>query len=262
MLEVAVAAAAQRAAGAGSARRKEADDAAANHSAAVPADVAALLSRLSLSSYGPALCDKLGAKSVTDLRHLTDVMLREELPALRAIERAKLLDAVASTAAAPAGTALTTMCDVMISYRVLETGEDGDKSVFALEAALQARGYRVFVGEAAIQGGSSWPNTIQQGVEDCKAFVVLCSETYGDEAVSPWTKRELVLADNLKKPLIPVWHSGPYPPKAVAIYLGGTQRIPHGNFSGGYVNADISHERVAEELAAALSRVGVAPARA
>jgi hypothetical protein len=233
-----------------------------DHGSAVPADVAALLSRLSLSSYGPALCDKLGAKSVTDLRHLTDVMLREELPALRAIERAKLLDAVASTAAAPAGTALTTMCDVMISYRVLETGEDGDKSVFALEAALQARGYHVFVGEAAIQGGSSWPNTIQQGVEDCKAFVVLCSETYGDEAVSPWTKRELVLADNLKKPLIPVWHSGPYPPKAVAIYLGGTQRIPHGNFSGGYVNADISHERVAEELAAALSRVGVAPARA
>jgi hypothetical protein len=63
----------------------------------------------------------------------------------------------------------------------------------------------------------------------------------------------------LKKPLIPVYHSGPYPPPEVAIYLGGKQRIPGGNFKNGYVAAKISHERVAEEVAAALVRAGVTP---
>ena len=162
--------------------------------------------------------------------------------------------APAAASAAPSGA-----CDVMISYRVPETGVGGDRSVFALQKALHSRGYTVFVGEAAIQGGSSWPTTIQKGVEDCKAFVVLCSATYGDAAVSPWTKRELELADNLKKPLLPVWHSGPYPPKPVAIYLGGLQRFPRGNIRDGYVKARISHESVAEELMDALQRIGVAP---
>ena len=256
------------------ARRKETEADAAKPPAAKPsaaasaspapssvhADVAELLRTLSLSAHGPALCATLGVSSVADLHHVSDAMLRDELPAMRPVERAKLLAAVApappaaapASAAAPAG-----CCDVMISYRVPETGDGGDKSVFALQAALQKRGYRVFVGEAAIEGGASWPTTIQKGVEDCKAFVILCSPSYGDEAVSPWTKRELVLADNLRKPLIPVWHSGPYPPRQVAIYLGEKQRIPNGNFSNGYVKAKISTERVAEEVAAALARAGV-----
>ena len=148
-------------------------------------------------------------------------------------------------------------CDVMISYRVPETGAGGDNSVFALQAALQMRGFSVFVGDTAIVGGSSWPETIQRGVEQCKAFVVLCSPTYGDGEKSPWTMRELVLADNLKKPLIPVWHSGVYPPTAVAIYLGEKQRIPIGDYRNGYAAANIAHDKVAEELAAALVRAGV-----
>jgi hypothetical protein len=155
----------------------------------------------------------------------------------------------AATPAAPDG-----VCEVMISYRVPETGESGDKSVFVLQAALEKRGYRVFVGEAAIQGAEEWPETIAAGVRDCAALVVLCSPTYGDTV---WTKRELVMADNKRKPLIPVWHSGPYPPKAVEIFLGGMQRIPGGNFTQGYVAAKVAHETVAEEVAAALVRAGV-----
>ena len=79
----------------------------------------------------------------------------------------------------------------------------------------------------------------------------------GHSGKSPWTKRELVTADVLKKPIIPVWHSGQYPPQAVMMYLMEKQRIPGGNYSGGYVAANISHEQVAEELAAALQRAGV-----
>ena len=41
--------------------------------------------------------------------------------------------------------------DVFISYRVGETGEGGDGSVFALREALESVGYSVFVGEEALQ---------------------------------------------------------------------------------------------------------------
>ena len=91
-------------------------------------------------------------------------------------------------------------CPVMISYRVAETGEDGDGTVFRLQAALEARGYSVFVGEKAIVGAAKWPKTIQDGVLSCKAFVVLCSPTYG---ATEWTEAELSLAKNEGKPPCP-----------------------------------------------------------
>jgi hypothetical protein len=252
---------------------KAAASSAAPSAAAVPADVVALLSRLSLSSYGAALCGALGVRSAAALAFLTDADLVSI--DMKPVERRMLLAAAAAPAAAPAAPAASSFapaapagapgaCDVMLSYRVPETGDGGDRSVFALQMALQARGFSVFVGESAIEGGSNWPATIQKGVEDCKAFVVLCSPTYGDEAASPWTQMELVLAHNMKKPLLPVWHSGPYPPPAVKIYFSGKQRIPTGNLPepDGYAKAGISHESVAEALAAALVRAGVAPARA
>jgi hypothetical protein len=242
-----------------SAQQAAAAAAHARASASVPADVAALLSSLSLSAYAAPLCAKLGMTCAADAALLTDAHL--ESIDMRPLERCKLMRAAAAAAASAAAAAAAPMgvCDVMISYRVPETGASGDKSVFVLRDALQARGFRVFVGESAIEGGASWPATIQRGVEDCQAFVILCSSTYGDAVVSPWTQRELVMADNLRKPLIPVWHSGPYPPKAVAIYLGGTQRIPVGNLAKGYVESKVAHATVADEVAAALARAGVTP---
>jgi hypothetical protein len=58
----------------------------------------------------------------------------------------------------------------MISYRVPETGNGagGDGSVFALQRALVARGYSVFVGEGSIRPGDEWPLVIQQGVDKCE----------------------------------------------------------------------------------------------
>ena len=89
----------------------------------------------------------------------------------------------------------------------------------------------------------------------CKAFVILCSPTYGDRTQSPWTFDELTMAKNNRKPLIPVWHSGVYPPPTVEIMLGGLQRIPAGNND----MRAVSLARVVDELAAALQRAGVAP---
>ena len=59
---------------------------------AVPADVASLLTRLSLSSYASALCD-LGMTSMDDLHLLDEAMLKEEVPSMKPLERRKLLDA-------------------------------------------------------------------------------------------------------------------------------------------------------------------------
>jgi hypothetical protein len=144
----------------------------------------------------------------------------------------------------------------MISYCVRETGIPGDSAVVELKRLLEMRGFSVFVGELAIEGGASWRSTIQAGVEGCTAFVVLCSPTYGD---TKWTKRELHLADDLDKLILPVWHSGPYPPKAARMVLGDTQRVPGGTMAAGYVAAGITHEAVAAELAEALASNGVLP---
>ena len=241
--------AAQQAAQGEAAKRKA-------NAAAVPAEIASWLATLQLSEHGPRLVADHKLKSVDNCRFLQESDLIGS--GLVGAEARRMLDAVAKLGSNSQSLAPS----VMISYRVSETGEDGDKAVFALQKALESRGYSVFVGEEAIQGASNWPSTIQKGVEDCSAFVILCSATYGDEAVSPWTKRELELADNLKKPLFPVWHSGPYPPKAVTIYFSGKQRIPTGNLTEGYAKAKVPHERVAEELAAALARAGVTPTAA
>ena len=94
--------------------------------------------------------------------------------------------------------------------------------------------YSVFVAESDLKGGQSWAARIQDAVRRCEALVVLCSPTYGD---TQWTFRELQLADNHRKPIVPVWHSGPFPPPSVEIFLSGSQRVPAGNRSVLELNA-------------------------
>ena len=197
------------------------------------------------------LCDPAIAKVITGV-DLERIPMRSVVagPAALHVAPASTPDAVAPAAEFGAE------YDVFIGYRVQETGSGGDGSAFALRDALQARGFSVFLGEA--HNEDSLPVVIQKGVESCKAFVALCSPTYGDTNSSKWTYRELVLAANLEKLLIPVWHSGPYPPRSVEIFLSGMARIPGGQVDG-YVAAGISHEQVAGELAGVLVRAGVMP---
>ena len=146
-----------------------------------PYDVAKLMmSQLSLSAQGPTLCSKLGITCVSDLVHVTEQMLKDELPAMKPVERARLLSGIAKLASPAVDNVLappSSGLNVMLSYRVPESGAGGDGAVFALQKALESRGFSVFVGEGAIEGGASWPDTIQKGVEQCHAFVVICSET-------------------------------------------------------------------------------------
>jgi hypothetical protein len=116
----------------------------------------------------------------------------------------------------------------MISYRVAETGypkNGGDGYVFLLHDKLVERGYTVFIGEEGIDAGEDWANAIKKAIVGCEVFVVLCSSTYGE---TKWTLREFQQADKLNKPIIPIWHSGVFPPDAIEIFLVGCQRIPTG----------------------------------
>ena len=257
----------------------------------VPDDVAALLIGLGLGHYGAALCKGLGVTCAADLRLLTDALLSSVVTGMQAEDRARLLAAVAAlgaqppavappvhgggaeqntlraqrNAAAPDGAgngAANGAYDVFMSYRTAETGGQGDGSVFALQAVLRRHGFRVFVTEQALEPGGILARTVQDALRGCRAVVVLCSPTYGDQQSSPWTHREMAVADSLRKPVIPVWHSGVYPPPAVSIYLGHRSRLPSGNFPRGYVAAGVNHDDVADQLAAALTHMGVQPSLA
>ncbi|GFH07132.1 TIR domain-containing protein, partial [Haematococcus lacustris] len=112
---------------------------------------------------------------------------------------------------------------LFLSYRVPETGRKGDRTVLKLKSALESHGYSVFVDES---GGASWVQTIQVAITDCQVFIPVCSKTYGD---TKWTLRELHAADEANKEILPIWHSGDYPPKPVSMYLGNLQRLPRGS---------------------------------
>jgi ankyrin repeat protein len=249
------------------------DVGAALRTAADSASLTALLRSLGLEEYETKLRN-FGAETLADAaKYLKD----SDLVAfgVKPLQRRALLAALAAPTAPraaaqqPASVAETISrpsskapADVMISYRVPESGLAGDSAVVELKKFLEMRGYTVFVGESSIEGGDEWASTIQAAVVGCKAFVVVCSRTYGDEMVSTWTWREFQLADKLKKLILPVWHSGPYPPEAVQIFLSGTQRVPNSNITVGYVAAGISQEAVAAELARTMALKGVLPSQA
>ena len=151
--------------------------------------------------------------------------------------------------------------DVMVSFREPETGESGDCSALAIAQSLQARGFSVFASTVSIMGGANWPVSIQAAVEGCSAMVIIASPGYG---ASSWTRRELVLADMLGKHLVPVWHSGTWPPPAAAIYLAERQYLPQRTLNqrlhaNGYVGEGIAVEDVVDELVKALEELGVYP---
>jgi hypothetical protein len=145
--------------------------------------------------------------------------------------------------------------DIMVSFRSSEAGE----SAVQWQQALQARGYTVFASPTTLLGGFSWPASIQHQVRECRAFLVLATPSYG---ASLWTRRELVLADSHAKHIIPIWHSGPWPPPAAAIYLAEVQQLPRGAaVSGlnGYAERGVPLEAVVEEVLVVLSQAGIEP---
>jgi hypothetical protein len=150
---------------------------------------------------------------------------------------------------------------VMIGYRKSDTGrveDGGDGTVTWLSLGLEKAGYSVFVGENALTAGQEWTREIQAAVKECQVFVALCSPDYGN---TKWTLREIQMADNNGKMLLPVWHSGAFPPAAVEIFLSGTQRVPEGNLCivDGLASGSVGQNNVLREIVACLSDMGIRP---
>lgn len=152
--------------------------------------------------------------------------------------------------------------DLLISYRVSDTGQPlGDGTALELKRALEVLGFKAFVAELDIRGGQAWANVIGQTIEKCRAVVAFCSKGYGERK---WTARELIKADNLNKVLVPVLHSGQFPPQepGMSLILGSLQRIPIGSqHNAGFKASGHSVDAVAVELVHALNELGIRPLR-
>ena len=116
---------------------------------------------------------------------------------------------------------------VMISYRKDDCADQprGDGSANRWKAALEKQGWEVFLDQIEIEAGDFWEENIIHAVESCHVLVALISTHYAD---SPWCKGELKLATDKGKLIIPVFHSGEYPPHDLVLRLGSVQSIPAG----------------------------------
>jgi hypothetical protein len=92
------------------------------------------------------------------------------------------------------------MSHVFISYSKKDIG-------FArhLKWLLEAHGLRVWMDEKSIDPSEDWWATIESSVVSCSALVVIMSENAHH---SRWVRREVLLAENLGKPLFPVLLNG------------------------------------------------------
>ncbi len=111
---------------------------------------------------------------------------------------------------------------------------------------------------------------LTHGIQACRSFICVCSPTYGDLDISPWSHNELVQADRRARlegapAILPIWYSGAYPPADTACVLepgaGAARkdtllaRVPAGSKPA----EEMPMETVMRQLQVALSAVGVLP---
>jgi len=77
---------------------------------------------------------------------------------------------------------------------------------------LTTKGFRCWIDEGVVQGGSQLFGEIDNGISDCKIFISCCSNNYGH---SLNCKREVSLASDRMKLIIPILVGicDPWPPK-------------------------------------------------
>jgi hypothetical protein len=127
------------------------------------------------------------------------------------------------------------MQDVFISYSRHDWGR-------ALELAelLQRSGVSTWIDQQGIEGASSWSKEIVEAIDSCKVFLILLSVS---SLESDNVARELSLAFEAKRPILPVDLEEVVLPTSVRYQLAGIQRVP-------FIEA--------ARILAALSKLGVA----
>jgi tetratricopeptide (TPR) repeat protein len=85
---------------------------------------------------------------------------------------------------------------IFISYSRIDASEYAN----IMHTYLKESGHEVFIDTSDIRGGEEWRNTIEKNISDCDIFVLIVSRSAYRR---PEVKRELELADNMKKRIIP-----------------------------------------------------------
>src|SRR5260370_20250430 len=106
---------------------------------------------------------------------------------------------------------------VFVSYSSTER----DRAL-AVADALEGAGIRVWIDRQAIPGGASWSAAIVRGIQHCTVFAVLGS---AQAYASPNVQRELNLAVEENKPLLPLLIEQTAAPPEVRYALAGRQWI-------------------------------------
>jgi hypothetical protein len=150
----------------------------------VPPDVASLLSRLSLSPYGAALCDELGVASCADLERLTEADLEKELPSMRVAERHRLLEGVKPSA--------------KFDYFLSHFQRNGGASMLLLKSLLEARGKTCWLDKDAVPNEDG----MMRGVADSAVFLLYLTRGV---LTRPFCCKELRRALELRKPILLLW---------------------------------------------------------
>lgn len=154
----------------------------------------------------------------------------------------------APTISNPEPSGCGTQAKVFLSYRKTESGprgRGGDSSIFKIKDALSKAGFDVFLDEGALPPGH-FESMLVSGIEESSVFVPVCTATYGNPEHSEFTHKEFLLAHNIKKRIIPIWHSAEFPPPALASYLATTQRVPSGDVSLGSLDGQGFSEAMKE----------------
>ena len=85
---------------------------------------------------------------------------------------------------------------VFISYSRIDASETAN----TIHTYLKDCGHKVFIDTSDIRGGDEWRNTIERNISDSDIFVLIVSRSAYRR---PEVKKELEIADNMKKRIIP-----------------------------------------------------------
>lgn len=145
---------------------------------------------------------------------------------------------------------------LFVSYCSAETGAAGDGFAVRLQQELLSRGYTALL-LCSNEQEDEWDEVVRPAIERCKAFVAVCSTSYSTSRA----RREFELGHGVKKPLIPVWHSGGFPTHP-ALYLSVGNRVPRGCNAPAAINSwplDVLAAAVHSDLELVLEGLGITP---
>src|SRR5438477_4962223 len=114
------------------------------------------------------------------------------------------------------------MADIFISY----SNHDKDKTL-KLSQRLREAGFSVWIDETNISAATQWSSEIVRAIEECKVFLILLSaHSFGSHNVI----KELSLASEEKKHIIPVELETVELTHEVKYQLTGIQRVPYNEY--------------------------------